>query len=80
MVWHHLNHIFFKSLRSESIKSTTISSTIYCSAPFRRTAFGQSAIFVKATTQWDTLQDNIKNCNSIGSFKNLLKDPQFCNH
>ena len=27
-----------------------------------------------------TLPDNMKNCNSISSFTNLLKDPQFCNH
>ena len=75
----------FVHFRSEqSIKSTRISSTRDCSVPFRRSSFGQSAFTVKATTQWNALPDSIKNCDSIGSFKNKLKnhllDTQLCNH
>ncbi len=68
----------------QSIKSTRISSIRDCSVPFRRSAFGQSAFSVKAITQSNALPDSIKNCDSIRSFKNklknLLKDTQFRNH
>ena len=77
-----LQFVNFRSL--DSIKSTRISSFRDCHVPFRRTAFGQSAFSVKATTQWNALPNDIKNCDSLSSFKtklkSLLKDSQTCNH
>ena len=41
--------------------------------PFHHTAFGQSAFSVKATTQWNVLPDDMKNCSFINTFKAKLK-------
>ena len=52
-----------------SIGSSGISSIKNCTIPFHHTAFGQSAFSVKATSQWNVLPDDTKNCSSISMFK-----------
>lgn len=47
---------------------------------FGRTAFGQSAISVKDTTQWNTWPDDIKSCSSISSLEVIFIQCHIVHH
>ena len=74
---------FFKT-KTHSGARTRASSRGDCEVPFRRTAFGQNALSVKAGKFWNSIPISVRECPTLITFKTKLKvwlkASQSCNH
>jgi len=74
---------FFK-LNTNSGARTRASVRGDCEVPFRRTAFGQNSLSVKACKLWNSIPISVRECSTFPIFKTRLKvwliTNQSCDH